>query len=177
MYRLHAIADVLRAAGLAVKEQPGWKERGHGDMKDVRAVLCHHTAGPKSGNMPSLQICVVGNNDLPGPRCNLCLGRDGTYYVVAAGKGYHAGKGSWRDITDSGNSYFIGIEAEATGVDTWPAAQMEAYARGCAALVKHFGLTAEEVIGHKEYAPKRKIDPNFDMDDFRKQVAEYMQNA
>ena len=176
MYKLHEMADVLRAAGLKVQEQPRWKDTANAgrDMKGVRAILCHHTAGPKFGNMPSLKTLVIGRSDVSPPLAHLGLGRDGTYYVVAAGKAQHAGKGSWRGIVDQGNSYFIGIEAEATGVDTWPDAQMDAYARGCAALAKHYGLTADEVIGHKEYAPKRKIDPNFDMVAFRKRVAELM---
>jgi hypothetical protein len=170
------LADVLKAAGLKVVEQPGWKTRGHGDMKGIKGVLCHHTA-TKSGNMPSLKILVSGRPDLEGPLSQLGLARDGTYYVIGAGKCFHAGKGAWKPmgLVDNGNSYLIGIEAENDGVgEKWPEAQMIAYAKGCAAMIDHLNLTEKEVIGHKEYAPKRKIDPTFDMDDFREKVKGYM---
>ena len=64
------------------------------------------------------------------------------------------------------------IEAEATGTTTWPRAQMDAYARLCAALCEHYSIPVSRVLGHKEVAvPKgRKIDPNFDMAVFRRAV-------
>ncbi|MEI7995202.1 MAG: N-acetylmuramoyl-L-alanine amidase [Methylococcaceae bacterium] len=93
--------------------------------------MCHHTAGPKNGNMPSLRTVTEGRSDLSGPLAQLCLGRDGTYYVVSAGRCNHAGAGEWQGIT-SGNTNFIGIEAENTGTsdDPWPEVQMDAYRRG-----------------------------------------------
>ncbi len=96
--------------------------------------------------------------------------------MIAAGKAWHAGKGLWRGIS-AGNSNLIGIEAENDGIgEAWPAAQMDAYARGCAAIAKHCGFGPEMVAGHREYAlPKgRKRDPSFDMDDFRQRVAGFM---
>lgn len=47
----------------------------------------------------------------PGPHAQLGLGRDGTFYIIAAGRCNHAGKGNWKGVTD-GNGFFIGIEAE-----------------------------------------------------------------
>jgi len=84
-------------------------------MGTVRGVMCHHTAGPKNGIMPSLGVVTDGRPGLAGPLSQLCLGRDGTYFVVAAGLAFHAGAGQWQGIT-SGNSSFIGIEAENTGI-------------------------------------------------------------
>src|SRR5690606_6774975 len=128
------------------------------------------TAGPRSGNMPSLNVVTNGRAGLPGPLCNLGLGRDGTVYVVAAGVAWHAGKTA---SANHGNYRAIGIEAEATGVDSWPEAQIDAYARLCRALCDHYGVPVSEVKGHKEIAvPRgRKIDPNFDMGAFRRRVA------
>jgi hypothetical protein len=34
-------------------------------------VICHHTAGPKNGNMPSLNTFLEGRSDLPGLSLNL----------------------------------------------------------------------------------------------------------
>jgi hypothetical protein len=136
--------------------------------------------------MPSLKTLVNGRaaeparpghpavTALPGPLAQLGLGRDGTFYVVAAGRCNHAGAGIWRGLTN-GNSNFIGIEAENTGLANdfpWPAVQLEAYHRGVAAILKHRGRGAEFCAGHKEYAlPKgRKPDPSLDMEGFRSSV-------
>lgn len=163
VFSLTWLPEVLERAGLKVAEQPGWRTRGHGAMGTVRGVVCHHTAGPKNGIMPSLGIVTNGRPDLAGPLAQLCLGRDGTYFVVAAGLASHAGAGSWQGIT-SGNSSFIGIEAENTGLaddNPWPAVQMDAYARGVAAILTHIGAQPIMAAGHLEYAlpAGRKPDP------------------
>lgn len=170
------LADVLRAAGCSVSELAGWKWRGRpGAFGPAKGILCHHTAGPVRGNAPSLNTVLAGRPDLEGPLAHLLLARDGTFMVVAAGRCNHAGAGTWQGIS-SGNTYFIGIEAENAGVagDPWPAVQMEAYARGCAAILKHIGAPAIMCAGHKEYAPGRKIDPSFDMNAFRAKVSACM---
>jgi hypothetical protein len=169
----------LKAAGLKVAEVDGWQERGHGDVGTVQGVICHHTAGPKSGNMPSLGTVRDGRPDLPGPLSQLGLGRDGTFYIIAAGKCSHAGEGEWRSIK-TGNMSFIGIEAENTGSPNdfpWPSVQIDAYQRGVAAILKHINQSSDFCCGHKEYAHPlgRKKDPTFDMDAFRFAVASLMQ--
>jgi hypothetical protein len=169
------LADVLRKAGLTVAEQPGWQSRGRGPMGAVKGVICHHTAGPKSGNMPSLTVVTNGRPGLDGPLAQLGLGRDGTWFVIAAGRANHAGAGVWKGIT-AGNTSFIGIEAENQGIpaDPWPPAQVESYKRGCAAILEKLGAGVDMCIGHKEWAPRRKIDPSFDMKAFRDGVAAIM---
>lgn len=180
-FSLTWLASELLAAGLKVAEQPGWKTRGHGNVGMIKGVMCHHTAGPLHGNMPSLGVITNGRPDLPGPLSQLGLGRDGTYFIVAAGRAFHAGAGNWQGIT-KGNSSFIGIEAENTGylngpkADPWPAVQIDAYERGVAAILKKIGVDAIMCCGHKEYAlPQgRKSDPTFDMPTFRSHVAAIM---
>jgi peptidoglycan hydrolase-like protein with peptidoglycan-binding domain len=168
------LPDVLKNAGLKVSLVPGWKNRGRGDVGQIFGVVCHHTAGPRNENMPSLNTLINGRGGkkpLPGPLAQLGLGRDGTYFVVAAGRAIHAGRGTWQNVVN-GNTNFIGIEAENTGLPNdfpWPEVQMDAYRRGVAAILKHIGKTADFCAGHKEYArPQgRKGDPEFDMNAFR----------
>jgi N-acetyl-anhydromuramyl-L-alanine amidase AmpD len=177
-FALTWLPDVLEKQGLKVAEVNGWQTAGHGDMGEVRGIMCHHTAGPLTGNMPTLRVVKEGRPDLKGPLSQLALGRDGTFYVVAAGRAYHAGAGTWHGITD-GNSSFVGIEAENTGKsdDRWPDIQMDAYRHGVAAILAHIGSSQDMCCGHREFAlpPGRKTDPNFDMDDFRAQVGHIMQ--
>jgi len=177
-FKLTWLPTALKDAGLKVAEVDGWPNRGVGDMPAAKGVMCHHTAGSASGNMPSLRVLVNGRPGLSGPLCQLGLGRDGTYYVIAAGRANHAGAGEWRGIT-AGNSRFIGIEAENTGVatDPWPQVQLEAYHRGVAAILEHLQQDEDMCCGHKEYAlPKgRKVDPHsLDMNAFRTEVAKHL---
>ena len=177
------LAKVLRDAGLEVIEVPGWKTRGYrrlvgdtyrADLLGVSAIIAHHTATSQSepGNYPTLATVRDGRSDLPGPLAQLGLGRDGTWYVIAAGYANHTGKTfqPWQS-----NSYALGIEAEAAGTGDprdWPKVQMDSYARGVAALAKNYGVPVGRVLGHKEIAAPlgRKTDPSFNMPAFRTRV-------
>lgn len=172
IYSLTWLASVLRAAGLKVAECDNWQSRGRREIGAIKGVICHHTGTKGGGNMPTLRVLIDGREDLAGPLAQLGLGRDGTYYVVAAGRCNHAGEGNWKGITDA-NACFIGIEAENAGDDSesWAPVQMEAYKHGVAAILGHIGQGAEWCIGHREYAPHRKTDPDFNMDVFRQGVA------
>lgn len=177
-FKLTWMPTTLLDAGLKVAEVDGWPNRGRAEMGEVLGVMIHHTAGPRAGNMPSLKTLRDGRPDLSGPLAQLGLGRDGTFYVIAAGRANHAGGGDWKGVT-TGNSSFIGIEVENTGLDNdfpWPAVQLDALARGAAALLRHEGLTEDWCMGHREYAlPKgRKKDPTFDMKAFRKQIGQLL---
>jgi len=175
-FSLTWLPQVLKDKGLKVALTDGWENRGHGDMGKIVGVICHHTATPgRSANMPTLNTLIKGRADLSGPLAQLGVGRDGTYYVVAAGRCNHAGIGSWKGVT-TGNSSFIGIEAENTGLEDdspWPAVQIDAYQRGVAAILAHIGQTADFCAGHKEWAlpAGRKNDPSFLMNPFRSAVA------
>ena len=163
------LADVLRAEGLPVKEVTGWKTRGRrgGEQMDgVRAIICHHTAGPATGESPSRGVVTYGRPGLGGPLSQMYLSRSGVWHVVAAGKANHAGAVS---NVDYSNAYAIGVEAEATGTDEWPPDQYVSYAHGVAALVNHWKLSTSTVLGHKEVGVPlgRKSDPNFRMAAFR----------
>lgn len=160
------LADVLRRAGLDVVERPGWRERGHGHMGEVRAIVLHHTAGPAKGDAPSLLTVENGRPDLKGPLAHLVLARSGRWHVVAAGLCWHTGVtfADWQS-----NAHAIGIEGEATGVDPWPAVQLASYVRGARALADHYRVPYGRVLGHREVASPagRKIDPNLDLVAFR----------
>lgn len=169
------LATILRNAGLNVVEVSGWTTRGHGQLTAVKSIIVHHTAGPASGDMPSLNYIRDGSSSLSGPLAQLGLGRTGTWFVIAAGLSYHAGV-----VTDSSlysNANTIGIEAEGVGLpatnsghSNWPEVQWQSYVRGVRALKNAFGVPTARVLGHKEVASPlgRKIDPNFSMDEFRK---------
>lgn len=163
--RVTWLAPVLKEAGLVVVERPGWLTRGKefaGTTLD--GVIGHHTASAAtSGNMPSVPIVEHGRPDLAGPLAQAVLARDGSWVLTASGVANHAGTGQWPGFT-GGNGRTIGIEAENNGLATevWGRDQMNAYAIGVAAILKHLGLPAERFCAHYEWATNpvgRKVDP------------------
>lgn len=182
-YSLIWLPGVLRKAGLTVVEIKGWQDRGHGDVGKILGAMHHHTAEKiDDDKKPALDTITYGRKAskgvkaLLGPLANLGLGQDGIFYMIAAGLAWHAGPGNWKGVT-TGNGSFIGTEAENNGIgEAWPSIQIECFARGSAAMAMFCKFKVEMVCGHKEYAlPKgRKIDPNFDMDSFRKMVMTYI---
>lgn len=148
------IADRLRSQGLNVVEVAGWQSRGSSSFSP-RGFVWHHTAGPKTGNTPSLGVVTYGRAGLSGPLCNVYQARDNTCYVVAAGRANHAGEGSWRGL--SGNSTVYGLEIENVGTqdEPWRLDQLFVAAKVAIALL---GDNVDMMCHHKEWAPKRKID-------------------
>ena len=174
------LAAALRAGGLRVIEEPGWSSRGTGGRFDPIGVLCHHTAGAATGDLPSLRVVRDGRTGLSGPLAQLMLSRSGVYHVIAAGRANHAGAGSARWVPgNDGNRHLCGIEAESVGSrDDWTPAQRVAYPQGVAALCRWMGVRSNRVLAHREWAPDRKIDPAFwDMDAMRAEVDRLLSGA
>ena len=171
---LTELDQVVRLSGLPVDEVPGWRTRGHGGMTAVDGVVCHHTAGPRTGDFPSRGVLVDGRPGLAGPLAQIGLTRSGRVVLIAAGLAWHAGAVR---ATTYVNARRIGIEAEATGLDgvptDWPDVQVQAYAKLCAALAIGYAFDASDVLAHREvcYPAGRKIDPHpFDMAAHRARV-------
>jgi hypothetical protein len=176
--RLLALPDILRDAGFDVHVEAGWDIRGSSSWGPVKAIMAHHTATAASrpGDYPSLVIVRDGRLPpdplpVPGPLSQLGLGRSGKVYVIASGRANHAGAGSHPAFAGSFES--IGIEAEHPGGTVgWPRVQYDAYVALCAALADAYAVPTALVVGHKEWAPTRKVDPNFSMTNFRRHVQE-----
>jgi len=170
------LAQAARMTDFPVVEVDGWRGRGHGGMDTLEGVVLHHTAGPATGDYPSLRVVRGGRPGLAGPLAQLGLARSGTIFVIAAGLSYHAGASAWAGFTGL-NRRFLGVEAESTGRGDWTPAQLDAYPRLVAALLHYMRRPAGRAAAHREVArpPGRKIDPvGIDMPAFRARVAEML---
>lgn len=164
------ILPALKDWRLAVVEVPGWQTRGS-SLFDPRGHVLHHDVIRPMDSVPDLILAGRPEDDLPGPLANFWLRRDGTVFLVAAGKANHAGEGHWKNL--SGNSSVWGTEMNNLGVaaDEWPEEQLEAMARLAAATAEFSGFPVANVCFHREWAPDRKIDPHtLDPDAFRRHV-------
>jgi hypothetical protein len=186
------LVSALRDEGVRVVERSGWRSnnRNHkGRWDNLNGVVIHHTAGSNS-----LSLCFNGTDALPGPLCHTHLAKDGTATMVGYGRANHAGtfaqnahdavvaessvhpRPSTSEPVD-GNRHYYGIEIEnlGNGRDPYPEAQYEAAVRWATAICRAHGWSAHSIIGHKE-GTRRKIDPTFDMDTFRAEVAERLKH-
>jgi hypothetical protein len=181
-----ATLTVLKAEGLTVHEHAGWathnREAATGKtFGPVIGVLIHHTAshGDK-------ELCYKGRSGLPGPLCHAWLGKTDGLWMIGHGRANHAGlvdldvlnalreqaplpKDNQADA--DGNDVLYGLEIEnlGDGEDPYPDAQYRQAVLWAAAICRAHGWSEKSVAGHKEVQPG-KIDPSFDMDDFRADV-------
>jgi hypothetical protein len=175
--RLHWLATVLRNADQTVTETAGWQTRG-ADTMNPRGIVVHHTAEAASSRPQAIaNFLVAGRSDLAGPLCHLYLDRTGRWWVIAAGRANHAGRGGWKGLT--GNSSVVGIECANTGLgELWPSDQLDALEGGLVAIAQHLNVPADMICGHKEWAPSRKIDPaGIDMGRLRSSVRERLTSS
>lgn len=177
---------VLRAAGVVVVEAKGWETRGRPGTFAPVGIMLHHTAGPRVGDAPSLNLCINGRADLAGPLCHIVLARSGIAHVIASGLANHAGPGA-STVLDKvrmdvpvvgdarmlvgpenapGNASFWGIEVEnaGDGKDPYPEAQLDALLHICASICRGNGWSAHRVIHHRQWT-RRKIDMSWRHDD------------
>lgn len=167
-YPLTWLADVLRAEGCRVVEEPGWATRGRpastGTFKP-RAILHHWDASAPSSH-GAISTVINGTADAPGPLCSIltCRGNADhapSVHIIAAGRTNHGGVGDgWGTIPrDDANTYAVGHEIAQTSNQPWPPDQLDQVRMAEAAILrKLFGRASNGYCAHSEYAPDRKID-------------------
>lgn len=168
-------AALMQKWGFDVQVHPTAETNGRPRAFDPLGVIRHHTgSSQRATEQGTLGFVLKGNADLPGPLCQFFIARDGTIHVVTLGAANHAGLGGpWRDVPkDSGNRYLVGVEVDNDGkTEVYPDAQLAASRHLDAALLITMGKDSSWLIGHKEWAPRRKVDPKLDMHRERALVA------
>ncbi|MEW2621246.1 peptidoglycan-binding protein [Streptomyces sp. NPDC048106] len=191
-----ALVAALRAEGVTVVEQPGWRTHNRnqkGSWGPVNGVVIHHTV--TSGTSGSVDLCFNGDSALPGPLCHGVIAKDGTVHLVGNGRANHAGGGDpsvLRAVISEtygdrppvphehegsagavdGNSRFYGFECVnlGDGHDPWPDAQLAAIERVSAALCRAHGWGAKSVIGHLEWSDWKSDPRGFSMSGMRQRI-------
>ncbi len=175
--RMTWLASSLRAAGLRVIEEPGWRTRGR-DWSSGRPYggMQHHTAPP----VPFPVRALYANGRI---KCNTTTTPMGIVHVVAAGRcNYSSGYGSGvvlsetkraiaptgtakaRGLSDTtgGNSFYFNEETQHAGDGgTIPRVQLDAVQRMWVVVFDRLGLKPEQLIAHAEWS-RRKPDPRWD---------------
>jgi hypothetical protein len=163
------------------KYYPNWETRGYGpgSITDAEGIVIHHTGSDAGQSDAYLDFLFnQGRPDVPAPLCNFSTDMDGDFWVGAAERANHAGRGSsatlakvksgnydWRNVTIhpgaddlTGNSYYYGNECRFDGGQPMTPAMWRSVILSCAAICDFHGWGAWRVIGHKEHTT-RKTDP------------------
>lgn len=120
-------------------------------------VMIHHTA--QDSTAQTLKTFTLARTAVSA---HYVVGRDGKVYQMVNDylRAQHAGAGKWGSVTDM-NSCSIGIEMDNNGTtDVWTDAQINSLCSLLATLKKKYSIPTANFIGHADYAPSRKPDPN-----------------
>lgn len=164
-----------------VRALDGWDKRGHGDFKDIRGIMFHHTGNGRA----TPESIRDGRPDLEGPVSQIHISQTGIVTVICVGVAWHAGVGMLPWVpANMGNWHLLGVECawpmdtsitEATQMrERWPDPEIIAMRDTAAAVLKKLVYGADRATTHKEYAGRAqgKWDPgHFDPDWFRAEVA------
>lgn len=166
--RLLGLPDALRRYGLEPIECTGWQTSGP-DLYGLLGSLDHHTAGARTGYMPSLGVLLNGRSDLPPRLANVGSPRseagDFRVYVLAAGRANHAGAGFLPAYPEANSNYELGgLERELVGDGSDLTPHRHDVACRVHAAFADLGswprdvANVQRVARHATYAPSRKID-------------------
>ena len=128
-------------------------------LRNIRFLIIHYTG---------MQSARVSMNRLKNPKsnvsCHYFLKRNGDIFrIVDDNKvAWHAGKSKWNNINNL-NRYSIGIEIQNKGhlinYQNFPKKQIFSLIKLIKKLMKKYKIKKENVLGHSDIAPLRKLDP------------------
>lgn len=138
-------------------------------------VLASPNQGPRRGGVSRPDLIVLHYTAMaggPAPAikrlrdpatqvsCHYIVGEDASVaqLVPDDARAWHAGAGRW-GACDDVNSRSLGIELSNDGFSPFPAAQMDRLEALLTDLMDRHGIPPENVVGHSDCAPGRKIDP------------------
>jgi N-acetylmuramoyl-L-alanine amidase len=126
------------------------------DLRRPQYVILHHTTNPTAA-----QALATLTDPARMVSAHYLVARDGTIYqlVDERDRAWHAGASRWGADTDI-NSASIGIELDNTGVEPYPAAQIEALLKLLADIQARHDIPRANFLAHGDIAPGRKVDPS-----------------
>ncbi|MBT6288265.1 MAG: 1,6-anhydro-N-acetylmuramyl-L-alanine amidase AmpD, partial [Oceanospirillales bacterium] len=96
---------------------------------------------------------------------HLVIGRDGAMYQPVAfdQRAWHAGESSFSGQSGC-NDFSIGIELIGAEEGPFTDAQYRILATVCQRLCQTYDIPVDQIVGHRDIAPGRKVDPGADFD-------------
>ncbi|UAY54577.1 N-acetylmuramoyl-L-alanine amidase [Arachidicoccus terrestris] len=126
------------------------------NLRKPQYVIIHHTA--QSSLKQTLHTFTLERTQVSA---HYVISRDGKVQHMLNDylRAWQAGNGKWNNITDM-NSCSIGIELDNNGFEPFTDKQIDALIAVLQGLKERFDIPQANFIGHGDYAPLRKNDPN-----------------
>lgn len=122
----------------------------------INTIIIHHTA------MSSVDSVLSWfKNPASQVSSHYVIDKNGDIYQLVPNdkKAWHAGVSHWKGV-DNLNHYSIGIELVNTGYEPFDEKQIESLIELCKELKAEYNIDDQNIIGHSDVAPGRKIDPS-----------------
>ena len=129
------------------------------NKKTIKFIIIHYTG---------MQSEIESVKRLKDPKfnvsCHYLIGRKGNTIQMVKDNyvAWHAGKSKWKRFSNL-NNYSIGIElvnkGHKYGYQNFSNKQISSLIRLCKNLKRKYSIKGENLLGHSDIAPLRKIDP------------------
>lgn len=154
-----ALAAALAACSHAPPRNPmaQWVASENYDVRRPTLIVVHFT---EQHSVQQSLDTLRSRNSQGRVSSHYLIGKDGALYQLVADehRAWHAGAGSWRGIHDL-NSASIGIELDNNGREPFAEPLIESLLALLEDLTARWNIPRENVIGHSDLAPTRKVDP------------------
>lgn len=126
------------------------------NLRKPNFIILHHTA--QDSVQQTLKTFTLKTSSVSA---HYVIGRDGKVIHMLNDylRAWHAGNGSWGKNTDI-NSSSIGIELDNNGTEPFPDSQINTLLALLTKLKKDYNIPTQNIIGHADIAPSRKVDPS-----------------
>lgn len=126
------------------------------NLRKPNFIILHHTA--QDSIQQTVKTFTLKETKVSA---HYVIGRDGKVIHMLNDylRAWHAGNGSWGKNTDI-NSSSIGIELDNNGSEPFSDAQINTLLALLTKLKKDYNIPAQNIIGHSDIAPSRKVDPS-----------------
>ena len=128
-------------------------------LRDIRYLIIHYS-GMQSGRVSMDRL----KNPKSKVSCHYFIERNGSIFrMVKDNKiAWRAGKSKWKDLKNL-NKNSIGIEIQNKGhfinYQNFPKKQISSLIKLIKLLMKKYKIKKENILGHSDIAPLRKLDP------------------
>ncbi|MEN1925378.1 N-acetylmuramoyl-L-alanine amidase [Luteimonas qiangzhengi] len=162
MYRIITVLLCALALAACTHSPPRnpmaqWVASENHDVRRPSLIVVHFT---QQGSVEESLHTLRTANSHGRVSSHYLVGKDGSLYQLVADehRAWHAGAGSWRGMSDV-NSFSLGIELDNNGSEPFTEPLVDTLLVLLEDLTDRWGIARENVIGHSDLAPTRKVDP------------------
>ena len=138
---------------------PNFDQKKKRSNKSIKLVIIHYT-GMQSERESIMKLC----NPKSKVSSHFLINQNGKVYRLVQDDqiAWHAGKSCWGKYKNL-NKNSIGIELENKGHEfgyaNFKKKQLSSLIKICKILIKKYKIKKQNIVGHSDIAPSRKIDP------------------